>query len=176
MSRRPERRAHDPEARLLAFHVTAGLQGARGLVDAEPGEQRIARLLGPHRQREHGRKHHDHRGQQGPALARVADHTPEGVAEGRRDQQDGQQLQKIRERRRILERVRGARVEEPAAVGAELLDRDLRRDRPDRQHLFLLRHLQRERMATRIFHPIAGGIGPRHLVGCGFQQRHGRIG
>jgi hypothetical protein len=45
------------------------------------------------------------------------------------------QLEKFAERRRVLERVRRVDVEEPAAVGAELLDRDLRGRRPEREDL-----------------------------------------
>ena len=40
-----------------------------------------------------------------------------------------QLLEEVRERRGVLERVRGVRVDDPAAVGAELLDRLLRGDR-----------------------------------------------
>ena len=40
-----QRRGGDAEAHLLAFHVAAGLRGARRLVDAERGELRVALLL-----------------------------------------------------------------------------------------------------------------------------------
>ena len=42
-----------------------------------------------------------------------------------------EQLDEVRERRRVLERHRGVDVEEAAAVGAELLDDLLRGDRPE---------------------------------------------
>ena len=59
----------------------------------------------------------------------------ERVAEGGGDQQDREHLEEVRERRRVLERVRGVHVEEAAAVGAELLDRDLRGRGPQREDL-----------------------------------------
>ena len=55
----------------------------------------------------------------------------EGEAE-RRGIRDRQHLQEVGERRRVLERMRRVGVEEAAAVGAEHLDRHLRRDRPPR--------------------------------------------
>ncbi len=76
-----------------------------------------------------------HRREDRPALRRLADHPPEGVGQRRRDQQDRHRFQEVRERRRVLERHRGVRVEEAAAVRAELLDRDLRGRRAHRQHL-----------------------------------------
>ena len=73
-----------------------------------------------------GDEDHRHGRQHRPALARVADHVAERVAERGRDQQDRQQLQEVRQRRRVLERMGRVDVEEAAAVGAELLDGDLR--------------------------------------------------
>ena len=65
------------------------------------------------------------------ALADVADHLPKVIAQRRRDQQDGQHFQEVGQRRRVLQRMRGVDVEEAAAVGAELLDGDLRGGRAD---------------------------------------------
>ena len=49
--------------------------------------------------------------------------------------EDRDHLHEVRQRRRVLERMRGIGVEEAAAIGAEHLDRDLRGDRPDRDGL-----------------------------------------
>ena len=75
---------------------------------------------------------HEHRRQHRPALPRVADHLAERVAQGGGDHEDRQHFQEVRERRRVLERMGRVDVEEPAAVGPELLDRDLRRRRAHR--------------------------------------------
>ena len=115
-------------------------------------EMRIAGLLGRVAAERQGHEDHEHRDQQGPALPRVADHPAEGVAQRRRDQQDGQQLQEIRQRRRILERVRRVRVEESTAIRAELLDRDLAGRGSERNRLFghgRVRGRDRDRLQKR---------------------------
>ena len=76
----------------------------------------------------HGRQHR-------PSLARIAYHFAEGVAKRCRNEQDRQHLQEVGERRWVLQRVRRVDVEEAAAVGAELLDRNLRGRRPNRDYL-----------------------------------------
>ena len=123
---RPQRGVRDAEADLLAFHVAAGLRCAeppdRRPAPSSAGLPACSAAIAPTRQRH---EDHEHRGQQRPALARVADHRAERVAERRRNQQDRQHLEEVRQRRRVLERMRRVDVEEPAAVGAELLDRDL---------------------------------------------------
>ena len=57
--------------------------------------------------------------------------------------------------------MRGVDVEEPAAVGAELLDRDLRGDRSQRQHL--VGALKRGR---------AGVVGERLHDAAGHEDQH----
>ncbi len=99
------------------------------------GEPRVAGVLRPGAEREehdedgrHGREHR-------PALAGVAHHDAEGVTERGGDHEDREDLEEVAERRRVLERMRRVDVEEAAAVGAELLDRDLRGRRPHGQRL-----------------------------------------
>ena len=70
-----------------------------------------------------------------PALAPVADHPAVDGGQRRRDREDQQQLDEVREPGRVLERMRGVDVEEAAAVGAELLDDLLRGDRAGAQRL-----------------------------------------
>ena len=69
--------------------------------------------------------------------------------------EDRDHLHEVRQRRRVLERMRGIGVEEAAAVGAEHLDRDLRGDRADRDGL--LGAFQRRRLdigAERLRHAL----------------------
>ena len=70
-------RLGDAEARLLAFHVAAGLRGADALVDAQRGELRVALLLEAHRGDRADREHQVHRDQHRPALALVLHHAAE---------------------------------------------------------------------------------------------------
>jgi len=77
-------------------------------------------------------------------MALVPGHPAEGVGESCGDQEDQEHRQEVRDRRRVLEGVRRVRIEEPATVGAELLDRLLGGHRPERDHLLLAlegRHL-----------------------------------
>ena len=63
------------------------------------------------------------------ALLVAADHPAEGARQRERDREHEHDLEEVRPGRRVLERMRGVRVEESAAVRAELLDRLLRGDR-----------------------------------------------
>ncbi len=144
-------------------------------IRAEPGEHRVARALadvGCDKKRHEDERH---RGEQRPALPRVADHLAEGVAERRADQQDRQHLEKVRERRRVFERVRRIDVVEAAAVGAELLDRDLRRRGPERNRLFGRRRLLGDRIALLVLERLAVGPVLRVVVSHRLDQRHRRV-
>ncbi len=68
-------------------------------------------------------------------MALVADHAAEHVGERGADREDRDHLHVVRQRGRVLERMRGVGVEEAAAIGAEHLDRDLRGDRAHRDGL-----------------------------------------
>src|ERR1019366_5597485 len=59
-----------------------------------------------------------------PPMRSVPAAAAKAVAQRGRDQQDREHFEEITQLRRILEWVRRVDVEEPAAVGAELLDRD----------------------------------------------------
>ena len=107
------------ETDLLAFHVRRGRIDPWVAVELEAGghEDRA----GPEE---------EHRGEDRPPLALVADYPAERVGQREQDQQDREQLHEVREPRRVLERVRRVRVDDPAAVRPELLDRLLARDGP----------------------------------------------
>ena len=77
-------------------------------------------------------------------MALVAGHAAEHVGERGTEREDRDHLHEIRQRGRILERVRGVGIEEAAAIGAQHLDRDLGSDRADRDGL--LGALQRRRV------------------------------
>ena len=68
-------------------------------------------------------------------LPPVADGLAEHERGGSRDEEDQEDLEEVGEGVRVLEGVGGVRVEEPAAVGPELLDRLLRGDRAHRDRL-----------------------------------------
>jgi hypothetical protein len=94
---------------------------------------RRAVLLGDVDDGDAGHEQQRHRAVQRPALPPAADHAPVRVGQRRRDAEDQEQLQQVREGRRVLERVAGVDVEEAAAVRAELLDGLLRGDWTARQ-------------------------------------------
>ena len=95
----------------------------------------VAVRFGPIGDGDAGDEQHAHDGEDRPALALVADHAAEHIGERGADREDRDHLQEVRQRRRVLERMRGIGVEEAAAIGAEHLDRDLRGDRADRDGL-----------------------------------------
>ena len=118
----------------------------------------------------------DHRREHRPALAGVADHLAEGVAERRRDHEDRQHLEEVRERRRVLERVRRVDVEEAAAVRAELLDGDLRRRRTHRDELLRHGRRLRLRLSAVVEHRVAVGVLHRGRRRRRLNERHGAVG
>ena len=79
-----------------------------------------------------------------PALPDRADDAAEGEDRGDRDEQQRPDLEEVGPGVGVLERMGGVGVEEAAAVGAELLDDLLARDRPDRDRL--LRPFERRRV------------------------------
>ena len=107
-----------PELPAVAACDRAGL-GEVGVADV------LERVDRRHADREQDR----HRGQEHPPLPGVARELPDHVRKARGNQQDREDLQQVGERRGVLERMRRVGVEEAAAVGAELLDRLLGRDR-----------------------------------------------
>ena len=124
---REQRRGDDAEADFLAFHVAAG--------EAQRVQHGRAVGFGPVADRHAGDEQHAHDGEDGPALTLVADHAAEHIGERRAEREDREHLDEIRQRGRVLERMRGIGIEEAAAIGAEHLDGDLRGDRPDRDGL-----------------------------------------
>jgi len=75
-------------------------------------------LLRADRYRSHHDEHDGHRREQGPSLAAIADHHADRMAASRRNQQDGEHLQEIGQRCRILIRVRGVGMVEAVTVPA----------------------------------------------------------
>src|SRR6185437_2950697 len=110
-----EQRGRDnAEADFLAFHIAAG--------QAKRVQHGSAVGLGPIGDGDAGDEQHAHDGEDRPALALVADHPTEHVGHGRADREDQDHLQKIRQRCRVLEGMRGVGIEEAATIGAEHLD------------------------------------------------------
>ena len=71
---------------------------------------------------EERRPGHVHHGDEHHALAPVADQRPERPGEADRDHEQQEDLEEVRERVRVLERLGGVGVEDAAAVRPELLD------------------------------------------------------
>jgi len=87
---------------------------------------------------DHGRggdEHHQHRPQHGVPLSGIADRPAKRQTQRGGDQQHRQHLHEVRQRRRILERMRRVGVKQPSAVDAEHFDSFLRRDGSHRQRL-----------------------------------------
>ena len=133
--RREQSRIGDAEAHLLAFHIAAGLQGGRRLVDVERGKSRIARCLANIDGRDAGDEEKTHDREDRPALALIADHAAEDIGQRRADREDQDHLNQIGQRVRVFEGMRRIGVEEAAAIGAHHLDDFLRGDRALRDDL-----------------------------------------
>ena len=122
--------AHSPEAAgpnrtSLPSMFPPAWSDVTSWVGAEVVDVRVAVALEAHGGERHAGPDDEHDGEHRSALALVPHHVAEREREGERDHRDGPGLDEVVERRRVLERVGGVDVEEPAAVGAELLDGDL---------------------------------------------------
>ena len=113
-------------------------------------DHRVAALFADEGDGCEGGEQNQHRGHEREALAAVAYQDAERVGESERNQQDRGDLQKVGERRGILEGMRGIGIEKAAAVGAELLDGFLRGDGPHGQNLGLSRDGLGDRVALVI--------------------------
>ncbi len=91
----------------------------------------LARIGDGHADGEHG----EHGREDGPRLPAHVGHAPEHEDLRRRDQQDGEHLEEVRDAVRVLERDGRVRVEVATSVRAELLDGDLRGDGAARDRL-----------------------------------------
>src|SRR5262245_32771113 len=105
------------KADFLPFHVATG--NAKALVDW------ITIRLRPPAQQHSANEEDQHRSPDGPAVFLILHHPAEVVSQSAADRKDGQHLDKIRERRWILERMRCVSIHVTAAVGTKHLDRHL---------------------------------------------------
>ena len=78
-------------------------------------------MLGAIDEREEANKHDQKGRKEGPAPAPARDHRAKGECQRRGDQQHAQQMQRVGERCRILERVRRVHAEKAAAIRADTL-------------------------------------------------------
>ena len=132
----PGGRGGDAKAALLALHVAARLAIGHLDVDrAAIGQLRRTHMLvnGDDAGKDH--EQDKHRREDGLALLGVLDADTEGEAAGGRDQQQAGHLDDVGEGTGILIRMGGVHTEEAAAVGAGLLDGDLRSRGPLGQEL-----------------------------------------
>ena len=101
--------------------------------------------LGPVDGGESGGEEDKHGGEDGPSVARRAGHAAQRVGEPGGNDEDGEDLEEVGERRGVLEGMGAVGVEESAAVGAQHLDGFLRGDRALADGLGLRRLLERMR-------------------------------
>jgi len=139
------------------------------------GGEGVVALLGQMADQEARREEHDHHRVQHPALSEPAGHAPEGVGERGRQDRDGQQLEKVREGSRILERVCRVDVEEAASIGAEILDGLEGGDGAQRDDLLGEPRLLRLRLPLLVEDGLALGVGHRLVVGGWLQDRGMRV-
>ena len=83
-----QRRTDDAETNLLAFHIAAGQ--AERVQPGGPGR------FGPVGDGDAGDEQHAHGGEDGPALALVADHAAEHVGQRRAEREDRHRLDEVR--------------------------------------------------------------------------------
>jgi len=100
-----------------------------------PAHHRIGPRLRPPGKAKAADQQDQHDPKQAPGVPSVAYHQTEGVHHGRRNDDQAKHLQKVGQGRRIFKGVSTVLTEETAAVGAKLLDGNLRRRRTHRQHL-----------------------------------------
>ena len=100
----------------------------------------------------------------------IPDHPSEIVGEPARDEEDGEHLDEIGQRCRVLIRVGGIGIEKSAAIGSQHLDRHLRGHRSlcDRLGFNLL--VLHYRVALFVLDLLAGCILLGNLHGEGFSQ------
>ncbi len=146
------------------------------LIDAERGDGGVALLFGCGQTGDGDREHQRHRRQQGPALAGVAHGQAKGVDQRGGNQQHRDHLQEIAQRVRILIGVGRVGAEKPPAIGAQLLDRLLRRHWPHGQNLLGDGHGLLHRLPGGIAHRLARGVQLGRHVGRGLQRGDGRVG
>ncbi len=114
--RGPDRGGGRAETDLLAFHVHLGVCMSRCQSGGRLGFRGVDG-------RRCGEDEDGHDGHQRAGVLAGQDHAPEGHDTGVAEDVHFHDLDQVGDRVRILERVRGVGVEQPAAVGAELLDR-----------------------------------------------------
>jgi len=150
-----------PKRVSLPSMLPPGLGRGNILIHTQCGEGGIALLFGIFRHGKEADEQQRHGNKDRPALTGIAHHAAEGVAESGWNQEDRQHGQEIGEGRGILERVRRVGIEEAAAIGAELLDRFLRGDRPHGEDLFFGGRLLGHRMPAASFSglPAASSFG-----------------
>ena len=78
-----------------------------------------------------------HGSQHRPTLACIADHAAKSVSERSRDDRLSQHQQQVGQRRGIFKGMGGIGIEEPAAIGSQVLDRHLGSSRSKRNDLLL---------------------------------------
>jgi hypothetical protein len=133
---REKRRVGNAEARLLAFHVAAGLRVRGGRLNPHLSQIGISGRLRTVSHKHARQEQHAHGGEERPALPRVLHHFAEGVSQPGGNDKDVEHLQEVRKGSGVLEGMSRIGVGEAAAIGADHLDGFLRCQRALRNGLY----------------------------------------
>ena len=131
----PGRGRGDAKPRFLALHVTARLPVGSRVDRAVLADLRGAALLGRSHDGKGYRQQDEHGQENGDPLPFIPHIPAKGEAQGRWDQQKGDHFKEIGQGRGVLKGMRGVVSEETAAIGSQLLDRNLAGRRPQGDHL-----------------------------------------
>ena len=149
----------DAEADFLALHV------AIGGIDTQGGKIGIAGRLKVPGDHDAGEEEGEHCRPHRPTVALVLDRSAKVVSQRARNRKDREDLQEVRERRRVFERMRGISIDVAAAIRSEHFDRDLRGHRALHDGLRIDFLIDQHRLAVRGGHRIAFVIDLRHRNG-----------
>ena len=160
----------DAEAHFLAFHV------AGGLVNPQGGQPRVAVGFRPPADQHPHQEEQKHGGPHRPAVLLVPDHAAQVIGQPGGNQEDGEHLEEVRQRRRVFKGMRGVGVGEAAAVGAQHLDGHLGGHGPLGDRLGLDLDVFHHRVALGVLDRVAGSVLLGHLSGKRLHHLGGVVG
>ena len=160
----------DAEAHFLAFHIAAGL------IDPQGRQPRVAVGLRPPADQHPHQEEQKHGGPHRPAVFLVPHHAAQVIGQAGGNQEDGEHLEEIRQRRRVLKGMGGIGVEEAAAVGAQHLDGHLGGHGALGDRLGLDLDVLHHRVALGVLNLLAAGVLLGDLGGIRIEHLGGLVG